>query len=226
VVLVFYDREEGPYETNGLEPVLDACPWLRDTGLGFCLEPTDLELQLGCVGSLHATVSFAGRAAHSARPWQGENAIHKAGPFLAELLALAPREVAFGPGLVFREVTSATLAKGGIGRNVVPASLDLHVNVRFAPGRTPEDAERELRARVGDRGRGLGVPGSGGAANFPRRREADVPRRGGARRRHRADRGLLPDPPLGDPGGDRSRLGGRVGTELRRDVPRRILRAV
>ena len=152
VVLVFYDREEGPYETNGLEPVLDACPWLRDTGLGFCLEPTDLELQLGCVGSLHATVSFAGRAAHSARPWQGENAIHKAGPFLAELLALAPREVAFGPGLVFREVTSATLAKGGIGRNVVPASLDLHVNVRFAPGRTPEDAERELRARVGDRG--------------------------------------------------------------------------
>ncbi len=47
---------------------------------------------------------------------------------------------------MFREVTSATLATGGRARNVVPDSFELNLNVRFAPGRTPEDAEAELRA--------------------------------------------------------------------------------
>ena len=64
-------------------------------------------LQLGCVGSIHATVTFTGRAAHSARPWHGENAVHRAGALLAELHARAPREATSG-GLVFREVLSAT----------------------------------------------------------------------------------------------------------------------
>src|SRR5204863_328734 len=35
--LVFYDKEEGPDAANGLEPVLDGCPWLARTALGFCL---------------------------------------------------------------------------------------------------------------------------------------------------------------------------------------------
>jgi succinyl-diaminopimelate desuccinylase len=151
VVHVFYDKEEGPDAANGLEPVLDACPFLMKTALAFCLEPTDGELHLGCLGGLHAKVTFHGRSAHSARPWQGENAITKAGTFLAELAALAPRDVELAPGLVYREVTTVTLAKGGTGRNVVPASFELNVNVRIAPGKTLEAAESELRARVAGR---------------------------------------------------------------------------
>jgi succinyl-diaminopimelate desuccinylase len=151
LAVVFYDKEEGPNDANGLEPVLDACPWLAKTALAFCLEPTDGELHLGCLGGLHAKVTFRGRPAHSARPWQGENAITKAGSFLAELFALSPRDVALAPELVYREVTTVTLAKGGTGRNVVPGEFELNVNVRFAPGKTPEEAERELRERVAGR---------------------------------------------------------------------------
>jgi succinyl-diaminopimelate desuccinylase len=151
LVLVFYDKEEGPDAANGLEPVLDRCPWLSKVALAFCLEPTDGELHLGCLGGLHARVTFQGRSAHSARPWQGENAITKAGAFLAELHGQTPRDVEVAPGLVYREVTTVTLAKGGTGRNVVPNALELNVNVRFAPGKTLEQAESELRARVAGR---------------------------------------------------------------------------
>ena len=94
---------------------------------------------------MHATLSFLGRSAHSARPWQGENAIHKAGALLTHLGSQAPREVRVGE-LLYREVMTATRIEGFTGRNVVPARCDLNLNFRFAPGRTVEDAEREVMA--------------------------------------------------------------------------------
>lgn len=144
MVLVFYDREEGPIAQNGLLPLLSARPDLRKAALAVCLEPTDLALQVGCCGSLHATLTFLGKSAHSARPWQGENAIHKAGALLSHLHAQKPREVPVF-GLIYREVLSATRIEGFTGRNVVPARCALNVNFRFAPGRRADEAEREIR---------------------------------------------------------------------------------
>jgi succinyl-diaminopimelate desuccinylase len=144
---VFYEREEGPYLENRLGDLLEHFPALRAADLAVCLEPSGNELQLGCVGSLHARAHFHGRTAHSARPWQGENAIHKAGAFLQRLDARAPRDVTVD-GMTYREVISATLAEGGRGRNVVPDRFTLNVNHRFAPGRTAADAEADLVALV------------------------------------------------------------------------------
>ena len=145
LVCVLYDREEGPYQQSGLLPLLEARADLRHASLALCLEPTDLALQVGCCGSLHATLSFAGRSAHSARPWQGKNAVHEAGPLLQHVRGLQPREVAVGE-LTYREVMSVTRIDGFTGRNVVPARCDLNLNFRFAPGRTVEEAEAEVRA--------------------------------------------------------------------------------
>jgi len=146
---VFYDREEGPWAESGLGPVLERLPWLKHALLAFCLEPSDNVVQVGCVGSLHAAVRFAGKAAHSARPWQGLNAIHAAAPLLSRIAARAPTDVDCG-GFVFREVVSATLASGGRGRNVVPDHFELNLNFRFAPSRSVAEAEQELRELVAD----------------------------------------------------------------------------
>lgn len=142
--LVFYDKEEGPWADSGLGPVLEQVGWLRRAALAFCLEPSDNVVQVGCLGTLHARVRFHGRAAHSARPWQGDNAIHRAAPLLTALAARPTVEVDCD-GHRFREVLSATLAEGGSTRNVIPDRFTLNLNYRFAPGRTDDSAVAEVR---------------------------------------------------------------------------------
>ena len=150
LTLVFYAREEGPFLENELGDVLDRDEELRGVDLAVCMEPSDNKLSLGASGSIHATITFKGKTAHSARPWQGENAIHKAGPFLCDVAARAPREVTLD-GLVYRTVTTVTMAQGGRGRNVVPDELALNVNHRFSPDTTIERAQRDIEALVADR---------------------------------------------------------------------------
>jgi succinyl-diaminopimelate desuccinylase len=143
VCYIFYDAEEGPYVQNGLGPLFRDIPWLKDVELAIILEPTDNTLHLGCMGCIHATVTFRGRAAHSARPWHGENAVHKAAGVLGRLDALEPNEVRFG-ALSYKEVISATLASGGNKRNVVPDEFSLNLNSRFAPGRSNDSARQQI----------------------------------------------------------------------------------
>jgi succinyl-diaminopimelate desuccinylase len=143
LALVLYSREEGPFLENELGPVLARSQEIARADLAICLEPTDGKLALGCVGSLHATLTFSGRSAHSARPWQGENAVHRAGALLVELASRVPREATSG-GLPFREVLSVTRIEGGRARNVVPDHCTLNLNFRFAPDRSVDEAAREM----------------------------------------------------------------------------------
>ncbi len=148
LLFIFYEREEGPYAENGLGPLLSQHPELNRVALAFALESTDVQLHVGCMGSLQATATFTGRRAHSARPWEGKNAIHRAAPLLAALAARGATPV-LRDGFEFFEVLSATLASGGTARNVVPDHFQLNLNYRFAPGKSLEEAEVELRAFVG-----------------------------------------------------------------------------
>lgn len=150
VLLVFYEREEGPFQESGLGPLFEQVPELRQVLFAIAMEPTDGAVQVGCVGTLHATLTFHGQAAHSARPWQGKNAIHAAGPLLAELAA-KERVPVVVQGHTFYEVMSVTLAKGGRARNVVPERFELNLNYRFAPGKSLAQAQADVHALVAGR---------------------------------------------------------------------------
>jgi succinyl-diaminopimelate desuccinylase len=124
LTLVFYAREEGPYAENELGEVLTADPELTSADVAVMLEPSDNKLQLGCGGSIHATARFNGRTAHSARPWQGENAIHKSAALLTRLNAREP-VTDERDGLVWRNVISATMGAGGRARHIIPDVFEL-----------------------------------------------------------------------------------------------------
>lgn len=152
---VFYEREEGPYVENGLETVFEECPWVVDAELAFILEPTANALEVGCVGTAQVEVTFEGRPAHSARPWQGENALTAAGRFLTALHEREVEEVVVD-GLPFYEVLAPTMARGGRAKNVVPDEFWINVNHRFPPGRGRDHVEHvfeELLEKAGGRAR-------------------------------------------------------------------------
>jgi succinyl-diaminopimelate desuccinylase len=162
VALVLYAGEEGPAEGNELAQVLEEAAWLQHAGLAVILEPTDGEIQLGCLGGLHATVTVHGRQAHSARPWHGNNALTAAGRLLTAFDQMAPVAVTVD-GVTFHDVWSVTGLETPNGRNVIPGVADINLNYRFSPkpGRhgfgpdwsaatAVEDAVAELEALVDD----------------------------------------------------------------------------
>ena len=147
--LLFFPREEVGPDENPLPALFEATPAIDDAALVICLEPTDNTLQLGCLGNMTVRLVVEGKSAHSARPWLGVNAIKLAFEQIRPVLELEPLDVDVD-GLVFREVLSITRISGGIALNVIPASVECMFNFRYAPTRTPEEAEARVRELLGD----------------------------------------------------------------------------
>jgi len=146
---LFFGREELPMAESALTPLLAREPLSPE--LVVMMEPTDNTIHAGCLGNINATWTFTGRAGHSARPWDGDNAIHKAARGIAHLAGFAPEEHEFD-GLRFFEVVSTTMVQGGIATNVVPDLATAQVNYRYAPGRSPDEAEARLIELTGGHG--------------------------------------------------------------------------
>src|SRR5205085_2840009 len=87
---VFYEAEEIADEHNGLRKLFAERADLVAGDFAVLLEPTDLWLEAGCQGSIRLEATFHGQRAHSARPWQGDNAVYRAAPVLSRLAGYQP----------------------------------------------------------------------------------------------------------------------------------------
>lgn len=141
---VFYDCEEIEASRNGLGHLVDRHPdWLA-ADFAVLLEPSGAMVEGGCQGTLRVDVRLTGTRAHSARSWLGDNAIHKAGEVLRRLSEYQPRSVVID-GLEYREGLNANLISGGVAANVIPDECVVHVNFRYAPDRSEQQAEAHVR---------------------------------------------------------------------------------
>jgi len=103
-------------------PIAEVCEFLING------EPTDNRLALGTKGSLQATISAQGRAAHSAYPEQGESAIEKLLDVLHDI-----RRIDWPGNDVFGETTcNIGIVSGGTRANVIPDAAQATIQIRLA----------------------------------------------------------------------------------------------
>lgn len=144
VTYVLYAREEVALEHNGLRELAASRPELLEGDVALLGEPTNGTLEAGCQGTLRVTVTIFGERAHTARAWMGENAIHRLAAVLAAIRDYEPRRPVIS-GCEYHEALQAVSVEGGVAGNVVPDRVELTVNHRFAPDRTPAEAESHVR---------------------------------------------------------------------------------
>jgi succinyl-diaminopimelate desuccinylase len=147
VSYVFYAREEIAFEHSGLREVAAARPELLDGDVALLGEPTDGALEAGCQGTMRVRIVLRGDRAHTARPWMGRNAVHRAAALLQVLQDYEARRPVLD-GCEYREALQAVGIEGGVAANVVPDEVEVLVNHRFAPDRSPRDAERHVHELV------------------------------------------------------------------------------
>ena len=139
VTYIFYDCEEIEEEFNGLKRVGEQQPDLLDADFAVLLEPTNGGIEGGCKGTLRVDVTAKGVSAHSARPWNGSNAIHTTADILTRLTKYEP-ETVHVDGLDYHEALNAVGISGGIAGNVIPDRCTVSVNYRFAPNKSADEA--------------------------------------------------------------------------------------
>lgn len=144
VTYLFYECEEIPGDRNGLAQIGAARPDLLQADLAILMEPSDAGIEAGCQGVLVADIIVRGERAHTARSWMGTNAVHRAAPVLRRLDEHVAQRVVID-GLEYREGLSAVAVRAGVAGNVVPDSCVITVDLRFAPSKSPEQAEAYVR---------------------------------------------------------------------------------
>ena len=145
VTFVFYEGEEVSDEHNGLRRLFAERPELVAGDLAILLEPTGGWIEAGCQGTIHVRATFRGARAHSARPWMGVNAVHRAAPMVARIAAHEAPTVTVD-GLDYRESLQVVRIEAGIANNVVPDRCDVVVNRRYAPACSFDDALAQTKA--------------------------------------------------------------------------------
>ena len=109
-------------------------------------EPTDLRLVIAHKGCVRGEIRTTGKAAHSAEPHLGVNAIDAMADVLVGLRELPETLGRQSHPLLGSPTFSVGLIEGGTGVNVVPAACAITYDRRILPGERPDAALAEIDA--------------------------------------------------------------------------------
>ena len=112
-------------------------------------EPTELEVVRAHKGAVRFNVRVNGRAAHSAKPHLGINAIEKMAGLISRFAAeISPGDAAVSYPLLGHPTYNVGIIEGGAQVNFVPDECKIAVDCRLIPGQTPEGVLEEFKAVV------------------------------------------------------------------------------
>lgn len=109
-----------------------------------CGEPTNLAVSVMSKGVFRVRAQVYGKAAHSSRPWQGDNALLKAYELYRgiEGLPFARRKNSYFDGAS----VNLSMMRGGVVMNQVPDYAEMVVDIRYLPGEDTDEMLRRIRA--------------------------------------------------------------------------------
>lgn len=149
VTWVFYAREEIARRESGLSELFELRPDLVRGDVAIVMEPTAGLFEAGCQGSLRVEIVLRGVRAHTARPFRGRNAAHRAGRVVSRIAEFQPRSVTL-EGVTYVEQLQVVALSSGVAGNVVPDEATVVVNYRIAPDQNGAKAFEGLRTFLGD----------------------------------------------------------------------------
>ncbi len=109
-----------------------------------CGEPTDMQVGVQAKGVLMLRVDVAGRAAHGATPWLGDNAVLRAVDIFRGICDL-PFASESAP-LFDRPSINLGRIQGGDAVNKVPDTCRMEVDIRYLPTQSPGEVLRQVSA--------------------------------------------------------------------------------
>jgi acetylornithine deacetylase len=143
-----FDEEVGCLGVHSL--IDDMATWPHRPQFCIVGEPTLLRSAIGHKGKTALKATCHGRAAHSAYPSQGINAIHMACDLVARVRARQARIAAEGPFDHGYTVPYTTLhvgvIHGGTVLNIVPSRCELELEIRNLPADDPAAIVAAMRA--------------------------------------------------------------------------------
>lgn len=169
IALLLTSDEEGP-ATDGTVAVVDTLK-ARNEGIDYCIvgEPTAVNtlgdmIKNGRRGSLSGKLRVKGIQGHIAYPHLAKNPIHLVAPAIAELATTE-----WDQGNEFFPPTTWQISniRGGTGAtNVIPGTVEILFNFRFATASTPENLQQRLCAILEQHGLDYDIQWTLGAKPF------------------------------------------------------------
>jgi len=138
------DEESEEGEERGCEHLVES-GFLGDFAITG--EPTDLHIGIEAKGVLAVRLEVAGRAAHGATPWLGDNAVLNAIDVFRSIESLPFAR--HSSELFDRPSINLGRILGGDALNKVPDRCVIDVDIRYLPGQDPSEILAEVRELPG-----------------------------------------------------------------------------